>query len=124
MVWLQVALLPQQSVACQVRVMSRSQPCPLVTVPTTVMVTLVPQQASMALGGSKLQGVPQITPLPGAQVMSGGVPSNTWMLWLHVLLLPQQSVACHVRVMSRLQNWPLVTVLSTVIVTLLPQHAS
>src|SRR5438552_1366300 len=100
------------------------QPIPLVTVPTTVMVTLVPQQSSTALGWSKLQGVPHGTLLFVAQVMTGGAVSIIWMDWLHVALLPQQSVARQVRVISPLQLLPLVTVLTTVMVTLLPQQAS
>ncbi len=43
------------------RVMICVQPIALVTVLTTVMVTLVPQQSSTALGASKLQGVPHGT---------------------------------------------------------------
>lgn len=100
------------------------QPIPLVTVLITETVTLVPQQSSTALGGSKLQGVPQGTLLFVAHVMTGGVVSIIWIDWLQVALLPQQSVACQVRVISPLQLLPLVTVLSTVIVTLVPQQAS
>src|SRR5438874_13531179 len=60
-VWLQLVLLPQQSVIIQVRVMSRSHPCPLVTVFSTVIVGRVGQQASKASGVSKSHGVPQMT---------------------------------------------------------------
>src|SRR5437660_1418981 len=60
-IWLQVALLEQQSVACQVRVISKEQPVPLVVVPTMPMVTLVPQQVSEAEGASKLQAEPHST---------------------------------------------------------------
>ena len=71
---------------------------PLVTVLSTVMVTLVPQQTSEAEGASKLQAEPHSTVLLVAQVITGGVVSTTVTVWLQVLLLPQQSVACHVRV--------------------------
>ena len=99
-VWLQVLLLPQQSVACQVRVMDTGQR-PLVKVLSTVMVTFVPQQASKAVGSSKLQVEPHSTVLLLAQVITGGVVSSTVTVWLQVLLLPQQSVAFQVRVI----NW-------------------
>ena len=77
-VWLQVAKLLQQSVACQVRVIIWEQgPAPLVTVLRTITDTLVPQQASAAAGGSKLQVLPHWTVLPPAQVRTGGVVSTT-----------------------------------------------
>ena len=41
-------------------------------------------------------GVDAATLLPGVSV-TGGVVSVTVTVWLQVLLLPQQSVACHVR---------------------------
>src|SRR5260370_42024051 len=119
-----MALLVQQSVAFQVRVMTCVQPAPLVTVPTTVIVTLLPQQASTALGRSKLQLLLQGTFLFVAQVMTGGVVSTTVTVWLHVALLEQQSVACHVRVIASEQAVPLVVVPVTVMVTLVPQPTS
>src|SRR3989454_10645426 len=59
-VWLHWALLPQASVAAQVRVASKvlpQWPAVLVTVLATVMVRLVPP-LSVAVGWSKLQTVP------------------------------------------------------------------
>src|SRR6267143_1926122 len=59
-VWLHWALLPQASVAAQVRVASKvlpQWPAVLVTVLTTVMARLVPP-LSVAVGRSKLQGAP------------------------------------------------------------------
>ena len=92
-VWLQGSLLlPQQSVANQVRVRMFVQPLTLVTVPTRLIVTLVPQQSSNPVGRSNVHGVPQSTVLAGAQVMTGGVVSPTWMVWLQLVRLPQQSV--------------------------------
>ena len=70
-------VLPQQSVASHVRVINWSHPWPFVTVLSTVMVTLVPQQLSEAVGSLKRQGVPQITPMPGWHVIIGGVVSTT-----------------------------------------------
>src|SRR5258707_10420316 len=53
-VWLQVFVLPEQSAASQVRVMTCGQ-IPLVTVPKMLRVTLAPLQASTAVGGAKNQ---------------------------------------------------------------------
>jgi hypothetical protein len=91
-VWLHVLVLPQRSVAVQVRVMICGQ-TPLVTV-VKVSVTLVPLQMSLAMGASKLQAVPQGKVLLVAQVMTGGVVSTVQvMTWVQVLLLPQLSTA-------------------------------
>src|SRR5947207_2655457 len=69
------------------------------------------QQASAAVGKSKVQGVPQMTVLLVEQVMSGGVVSTTVIVWLQELVLPgQQPEAIQVRVM-RCGQKPLVTVL-------------
>jgi hypothetical protein len=125
-VWLHALLLLQQSVACQVRVMLWEiceQSLPLATVLRTVTVTLLPQQASKRVGVSKCQGRPHGTLLLAAHVSTGGVVSATVTVWLHVLLLLWQSVACQVRVKICGQT-PLATVLKTLMVTLAPQAAS
>src|SRR3989475_2358335 len=73
-VWLHSAVLPQASVARQVRVASKVLPqCPvrMDTVLTMLMVTL--PQASLALGASNDQLLPHSTVLFGAQAMVGGV---------------------------------------------------
>src|SRR5881628_2232259 len=73
-VWLHSAVLPQASVARQVRVVSKvlpQWPVRLVTVPTMVMVTS--PQVSLAVGGSKDQMLVHSTVLLGTQVMVGGV---------------------------------------------------
>src|SRR5205823_4067408 len=124
-VWLQVALLLQQSVACQVRVMDIGQK-PFVTVLSTVMPTWL-QQASRAVGSSKLHAEPHSTVLLLEQVITGGVVSRTVTIWLQMDLLPQQSVACQVRLNLSMQGEAPVfkaTVLRTVIVTLVPQQSS
>src|ERR1039458_3461252 len=51
-----------------------------------------------------------------------GPVEMTVTIWLQVLLLPQASVNCQVRVMTGWQGPPLVMVLVEVMVTLLPQH--
>src|SRR5207247_2125707 len=86
-----------------------------------VMVTL--PQVSLAVGGSKDQALVHSTVLSGTQVMVGLVVSSTVTFWLHSAVLPQASVARHVRVASKvLPQCPvrLVTVLRMVMVTLPP----
>src|SRR6266436_1071947 len=101
--WLHCALLPHASVACQVRVASRVVPqwlAVLVTVLTIVMV-LVPL-LSVAVGASKVQAVPNSTVLfVLLHVITGAVVSTTITFWLQEALLPQASVACQVRVASK-----------------------
>src|SRR6266704_1080257 len=124
-VWLHWALLPQASVAAQVRVASKvlpQWPAVLVTVLTTVIVAL--PLLSVAVGGSKVQVAPSCTVLLVLlQLMTGAVVSMTLTVWLHWALLPQASVAAQVRVASMVvPQCPavLVTVLTTVIGGLLP----
>src|SRR6058998_144885 len=73
-VWLHSAVLPQASVARQVRVASNVLPqCPvrLVTVSTMVMVAL--PQASVAVGASNVQALVHSTVLLATQARVGGV---------------------------------------------------
>src|SRR5207237_9765378 len=72
--WLQSAVLPQASVARQVRVASKvlpQWPVRLVTVPRMVMVVL--PQESVAVGGSKDQALVHSTVLLSTHVIVGGV---------------------------------------------------
>src|SRR5437763_9666588 len=77
---------------------------------------------SVAVGASKVQAVPCSTVLLVLlQVITGAVVSTTVTFWLHWAKLPQASVACQVRVASKvLPQWPvvLVTVLAIVMVLL------
>src|SRR5213076_2884332 len=77
--WLQEALLPQASVACQVRVASKVVPqwlAVLVTV-LTIVITLLPL-LSVAVGGSNVQAVPSsMLLLVLLQVITGAVVSTT-----------------------------------------------
>src|SRR5436190_2266610 len=91
---------------------------PLVSVLTTEMMRFVPQQASVAVGGSKFHCEPQVTVLFVAQVTTGGVRSATVTTWVQITLLLHVSVICHLRVTTKGQAWLLVTVLSTVTFTL------
>jgi hypothetical protein len=83
----------------------------LVKVLTTVTGRLAPLQASVAVGGSKVQELPTGTDLLGAQLMMGGVVAATVTVCAQMLLLPQQSVASQVRVIIWEQGVPFVTVL-------------
>src|SRR5438876_505756 len=77
---------------------------------------------SVAVGASKVQAVPCSTLLLVLlQVIAGAVVSAIVTFWLQVLLLPQASLACQVRVASKVvPQWPvvLVTVLRIVMVLL------
>jgi hypothetical protein len=96
MVLLQVAVLPQSSVAFQVRVHTVGQ-VPADTVLTTVMST-VASQASLAVAVPQdgLDGQSMV--VASGQEMTGGVLSITVTDWLQVDALPQASVAVQVRV--------------------------
>src|SRR5580765_7593380 len=87
----------------------------------TTVIVAVPL-LSVAVGGSKVQAVPCSTVLfVLLQVITGAVVSTIVTFWLHCEKLPQASVACHVRVASKVvPQWlvVLVTVLITVIVLL------
>src|SRR5205823_3640512 len=100
--WLQRALLPQASVASHVRVASKvfpQWPTLLVTVLTMALVTN--PQVSLKLGASNVQAAVQSTVLSATQVMLGAVVSTAVTFWLQRALLPQASVASHVRVASK-----------------------
>jgi hypothetical protein len=101
MVWLHTALLLHASVARHVRVAVKvlpHWPARLVTVPVIVRVTLVPSHRSLAVGRSKLHGVPHSTVFSPAQLSEGGVVSTTVTVWLQVERLVQASSASQVRV--------------------------
>src|SRR5881392_1425143 len=71
----------------------------LVTVLRMVIVAL--PQVSVAVGASKLQVLVHSTVLLGTQRMVGLVVSTTVSFWLQSAVLPQASVARHVRVASK-----------------------
>src|SRR5439155_6596289 len=121
--WLQGLLLPQASVACQVRVASNVVPqCPVVLVTVLTMVIVLLPLLSVAVGASNVQDVPSSTVLLVLpHVITGAVVSTTVTFWLHCAKLPQASVACQVRVASKVVPQSpvvLVTVLTMVIVLL------
>src|SRR6266404_5202739 len=95
MVWLAVLLLPQASVAVQVRTCTTGQ-LPLL-LSTKVNVGLA-SQVSVAVAVAKLGAAGQSIVLgTGKAAITGAVLSRTLMVWLAVLLLPQASVAVQVR---------------------------
>src|ERR1041385_2181212 len=105
-VWVQVTMLVHGSAMVQMRLARKVPPTSgLVLVLRMVIVTLVPLQASVAVGLSKLQALPHWTVLLLAQVMTGGGGSTTGVVWLpggvSVPPLPQLSLACQVRVTSK-----------------------
>src|SRR5207249_144361 len=121
----QVLMLPQASVAFQVRSMP-GWPAQLAAVPASVkvMVTVWPQ-LSVAVALPVLAGAvepPQASTLSAGQVMTGGVLSAKVMCCTQVLMLPQASVAFQVRSMP---GWPVqlaaVPASVKVIVTVWPQ---
>jgi hypothetical protein len=81
----------------------------LVTVPITVIAKLV-QQASKAVGASKLHAVPHCTVLLLAHVSTGRLVLTTVTVWLHAAVRCKQSITCQVRVKTLEQDVPLVTV--------------
>src|SRR5439155_11337581 len=95
MVWIQVALLPHQSVARYVRLIIN---CPgqlleLIASPCQVTVT-APPQASLVVtllvfGAGSC--VAQLSVRLVGQVMLGGLVSWTVMVWVQVALLPHAS---------------------------------
>src|SRR5437868_14306436 len=92
MVWLQSAMLPQASVAFQVRVAAKVPPqSGLVTVLAMEIRTFVPSHASVAVGGSNCHVVPHWMVRSLRQVMTGAVVSMMVTDWLLVALLPQAS---------------------------------
>jgi hypothetical protein len=97
-VWLQVFVLPELSVASQVRVAENVLPQPaLVTV--LKMETLTDPHVSLAFGSSKARvPTPHSLVLFPEQVIEGRVVSTKAIVWLQVLELPHASVAAQVRV--------------------------
>ncbi len=128
--WLQVEIFVQESVARQVRVAVKllpQKPAVFVTVLTTVMVTFVPSQMSLAPGGMNIHELPHSTMRLSAQVMFGGVVSTTVMVWLQVEMFVQESVARQVRVAVKLlpqKPAVFVTVLTTAMTTFVPSQMS
>src|SRR5436853_7173245 len=107
-----LVLLPQPSLAVQVRVMILVQPTVLVTV-VTLTFTLA-WQASTKLGALKL-GAPRhsiVAPFPYTTLFRSAVVSITVMTCARLVLLPQPSLAVQGRVMQMVQPTAFVTVVT------------
>src|SRR6058998_2962770 len=100
MCWTQVAVLPQPSVAVQVRSIPGT-PVQRGGVPASAKVIATgAAQLSVAVAEPVLDGsveAPHWSWRSGGQVMVGGVVSTKMMCWTQVAVLPQPSVAVHVR---------------------------
>ena len=94
-VWVQVLTLLQQSMACQMPFQTFVHKVTFVLLVLTNWIeTLVPQQLSVADGGSKLHTVPHSTVLLLVQLSTGGAVSTVQVMsCVQVLLLPQLSTA-------------------------------
>src|SRR6185436_12608746 len=123
MVWLAVLLLPQASVAVQVRLtLYEPAQAPSVFTSAKVRVNVLPQ-ASVAVATAKTGVAGQLMVLgAGRAAITGAVVSTTLMVWLAVLLLPHASVAVQVRVtLYEPAHAPLVFTSAKVRVKALPQ---
>jgi hypothetical protein len=85
----------------------------LVSVASTLKTTLVPLHASETIGGSKSQTAPQATVLFDGHTSTGGVVSTKVTVWLQVLVVPKESLATQVRVIT-VGQVPLVTVVKDI----------
>src|SRR6188474_2226027 len=122
---LQVAEFPQSSVAVHVRV-TLYVPAhePGVVASTKVMVTVAPH-ASVAVGVVNTGSAGQSTGVVCAtHVIVGGVISCTTMVPLHVAVLPQSSVAVHVRVVVYVPTHEPGVVASTKVIVTVASQAS
>ena len=100
MVWLQLAELPQASVAFHVLVILYV-PGQLPGMNTSTKVnTGFGSQASVTVGGvnTAWYGHSLITNITKGQLITGGVISRTTMVWLQLAEFPQASLAVHVLV--------------------------
>src|SRR5207253_11196311 len=111
----QELLLPAQSVAVQVRVMTVVVGQVPGAVLSLCVITGVGSQLSVAVALPVTIGSLEVlhwTVASGGQVITGAVVSTTLMVWTQELLLPARSVAVQLRVMSLVLCQPAPTVLS------------
>jgi hypothetical protein len=98
MVWLAVRVLPQTSVAVQVRVTLYSCGQPPGVVTSANLSLGAGSQASVTVGVAKLGVAGHSTEVgPGSAEIKGGMLSRTRIVWTHWLRLLQSSVATQVR---------------------------
>ena len=91
-----------------------------------VMITLVPEHTSNAVGAVKLQGNPHSTIRSELQVSTGGLVSTTKIDWLHTAMLVHMSRTCQVRVALNVfgHDPALVTVVTMLMITFVPSQTS
>src|SRR3989442_15686873 len=101
--WLHCAKFPQASVACQVRDAAEDGQRGHVGLGRVIKMEIVLLPLlSVAVGASNVQAVPSSTVLLVLpHVITGAVVSTTVTFWLHCAKFPQASVACQVRVASK-----------------------
>src|SRR5712692_1464280 len=105
-VWSHIAVLPQLSVAVQVRLMP-GLPVQLAVIGASLwsMVTTPPQLSPLEVAMPVLLGSvesPHCTPVFAGQLIAGAVVSTKMIVWSHIAVLPQLSVAVQVRLMPGL----------------------
>jgi hypothetical protein len=123
MVWLHCAVLPQASVALQVRVATNVLPQPALVVVPTMVIAFVPQ-VSLAVGAVKSIAVPHSLVTLAEQVITGGVVSIVAIVWLQFAdVLPQASVARQVRVATNVLPQVALVVVLTMLIVFVP-HVS
>ena len=112
--WLHCEKDPQSLTACHVRVAMKVFPqVALVTVFTVFSVVRYSTE-----GSSKVQALPSSTVLFAAQRMAGALKSTTVTVWLQLPLLPQASVAFHVRVATNPAPQRLLVTVPTALIVL------
>jgi len=125
MVPLQVAVLPQSSVAVHVLVTLYVPTHEPAVVVSTKDKSTVASQASVTVGavntGSDGQSTGDICP---THIIVGGVVSSTTMVSLQVAVFPQSSVAVQVRVKPKVPPHDPDVVLSTKVIVTLASQAS
>src|SRR5881628_3213397 len=102
MCWTQVAVLPQPSVAVQVRSMPASPEQPALGAASANVIVTGVAQLSVAVADPVCPGSvgsPHWSWRSGGQVIVGAVVSTNVRCWTQVALLPQPSVAVQVRSM-------------------------
>jgi len=86
----------------------------------TIVMLLVPPM-SVALGASKVHALPHSTVLFAAQANVGAVVSLMVTVWEHCAVLPQASVARHVRVALKVLPQPEFVVVLRIVIVFVPQ---
>ena len=96
--WSQLVLLPHSSVTVHVRVIISVVAQPLTVLSIELMLTLLQLSLPLALPlAATLVSAGQSSTASAGQLIEGAVVSTTVITWLQLELLPQSSVAVHIR---------------------------